>query len=73
MSDRENLYSLWDVYETIVNTDKEKAEVLNPFVSSLFNSKTGCHTQDKCSPELGDGDREQNRLLKSNRKQLGTC
>ena len=72
MSDRENLYSLWDVYETIVNTDEEKAEVLNPFVSSLFNSKTGC-PQEKCSPELVDGDREQNRPLKSRRKQLGTC
>ena len=56
--DKKNLYSLWDVYETIVNTDEEKADAL----SSLFNSKTGC-PQDKCSPELVDEDREQNRPL----------
>ena len=50
------------MYETVVNTDEEKAEVLNPFVSSLFNSKTGC-PQNKCSPELVDGNREKSSPL----------
>ena len=40
----------------------EKAEVLNPFVGSVFNNKTDW-PQDKCSPELVDGNKEHNRCL----------
>ena len=45
----------------MVTKNAEKAEVLNPFAGSVFNSKKGC-PQGKCS-ELVDGDREPNRPL----------
>lgn len=56
----------------MITKDEEWAEVLHPFFASVFKNKTG-HPQDKCSPELVDGHREQNSPLESRRKQLETC
>ena len=46
--------------EDVVTKDEDKDEALNSFFTSVFNNKTGW-PQDKCSPELVDG--EQNRPL----------
>ncbi|KAJ7411627.1 hypothetical protein BTVI_48903 [Pitangus sulphuratus] len=43
----------------IVTKDEEKAEVLNTFFASVFNSKIGC-PQDKWPLELVDRDRKSN-------------
>ncbi|KAJ7397707.1 hypothetical protein BTVI_132821 [Pitangus sulphuratus] len=56
---KENLHSLLDVGGNIVTKDEEKAEVLNTFFDSFFNSKTGC-PQDKGPSELVDRDRKPN-------------
>ncbi|RMC20396.1 hypothetical protein DUI87_01245 [Hirundo rustica rustica] len=57
---KENLHSLLDTGRNIVTKDEEKAEVINTFFVSVFNSKTG-YPQDNQLTELLDRDREQNR------------
>ena len=47
--------------EDVVTKDEDKDEALNSFFTSVFNNKTGW-PQDKCSPELVDGDREKNTI-----------
>jgi len=39
---RESLHLLLDAREDIASKDEEKAEVLNAFFTSVFNSQTGC-------------------------------
>jgi len=39
---KENLHPLLDTRGNIVNKAEEKAEVLNAFFASVFNSQTGC-------------------------------
>ncbi|KAK4827846.1 LOW QUALITY PROTEIN: hypothetical protein QYF61_021983 [Mycteria americana] len=55
---KENLHPLLDVGGNIVTKDEEKAEVLNAFFASVFNSKTSCSPGTQ-PPELEDRDGEQ--------------
>ncbi|KAK4811142.1 LOW QUALITY PROTEIN: hypothetical protein QYF61_019773 [Mycteria americana] len=56
---KENLHLLLDAGGNIVTKDEEKAEVLNAFFASVFNSKTSC-SPDTQPPELEDRDGEEN-------------
>jgi len=56
-----NLHPLLDVGENIPNKDEEKAEVLNAFFDSVFDSPTG-YPQGSQPPVLEDGEGEQNKL-----------
>ncbi|KAK4819995.1 hypothetical protein QYF61_017374 [Mycteria americana] len=56
---KEILHPLLDARGNIVAKDEEKAEVLNAFFASVFNSKTSCSPGTQL-PELEDRDREQN-------------
>ncbi|KAK4816829.1 hypothetical protein QYF61_023893 [Mycteria americana] len=55
---KENLHPLLDAGGNIVTENEEKAEVLNAFFTSVFNSKTSCSLGTQ-PPELEDRDGEQ--------------
>jgi len=57
---KESLHPLLGVRGNIDNKDEEKAEVLNAFFDSIFNSQTG-YCQDSQPPVLEDREGEQNK------------
>ena len=57
---RENLHPLLDAEGNLVTKDQDKAEILNAFFDSVFNSRT-CYTVGTQPPALVDRDGEQNK------------
>jgi len=65
------LHPLLDARGTIVKKNEEKAEVLNTFFASMFNSRTG-YSQGSQPPVLEVGKESRINLLQSRRKELTT-
>ena len=57
---RENLHPLLNTQGNLVTKDQDKAEVLNAFFASVFNSRT-CYSPGTQLPALVDRNGEQNR------------
>jgi len=66
------IHPLLDVRENIAKKDEEKAEVLNDFFASVFNSQTG-YSQGSQPPVLEDMEGEWNKPPIIQGKQLTTC